>query len=184
MQWANTERGYGWIAIGLHWLSVIAIVIMLVTGFRADVAGDAGDRAARSMLMGWHISVGAVAVLLLGARIASSWLQPRPAPIEQPRALQMLASLTHNLLLIAILVQIVSGPLAIWSGGRAINVFDVFAIPSPFAARNEGVHEAAELMHSIGRWAIIGLGALHIVAVIKHAIDRTGVLKRMLSPAA
>jgi cytochrome b561 len=119
---------------------------------------------------------------LLAARVASSWLQVRPAPIEQPRPFKLLASVTHQVLLLAILVQIISGPLAIWSGGRAINVFDAFAIPSPFAERNEGVHEFAELLHAIGRWTIIVAGSLHVLAVVKHALDKKGVLKRMLSP--
>jgi len=96
----------------------------------------------------------------------------------------LLATATHQLLLLAILIQIVSGPLAIWSGGRAINVFDVVSIPSPFAERNQGVHEFAELLHAIGRWSLIVLGSLHVLAVLKHTfIDKDGVLRRMLTPA-
>ena len=56
MQWTNTKNGYGWLSIGLHWFAAIAVVVMLVTGFQADFAGGAGDRATRSALMGLHIS--------------------------------------------------------------------------------------------------------------------------------
>lgn len=182
MQVTNTERGYGWVAIALHWIAVVAIVIMFITGFRADMASEAGDREARAMLMGWHISVGASVALILLARVASSYLQPRPTPIAQPKLFQTLATLTHQLLLLAIVIQVISGPLAIWSGGRAINVFDALAIPSPFAERNEGVHEFAELLHAIGRWAIIVLGALHIAGAIKHTIENRAYLGRILSP--
>ncbi len=184
MQWINDKRSYGWLSIALHWLTALAIVLMLVTGFRADWAGDAGDREARSMLMGWHISLGASFALILLARVFASYVQPRPTPPEQAPALKSLSSATHQLLLIAILIQVVSGPLAVWSGGRAINVFDLFSIPSPFAERNEGVHEIAELLHAIGRWAIVVLLSLHIVGALKHAlIDRDGVMRRMLAPA-
>jgi cytochrome b561 len=63
-------------------------------------------------------------------------------------------------------------------------VFDVFSIPSPFAARNQGVHEFAELMHAIGRWAHCRAISLHVLGALKHAfIDRDGVLRRMLAPA-
>ena len=62
------------------------------------------------------------------------------------------------------------------------------AIPSPFTERIESVHEIAELMHAIGRWMLIVLISLHVLAVLKHAfVDRDGVMRRMLadeSPSA
>lgn len=184
MQWINSKAGYGWVSIALHWLAAIAVVLMLVTGFRADFAGDAGDRATRSMLMGWHISLGASFALVLLARVFASYAQPRPTPPEQAPVLKFLSSATHQILLIAILTQVLSGVLAVWSGGRAINVFDVISIPSPFAERNQGAHEIAEVIHAIGRWTIIGALALHVLGALKHAmIDRDGVLRRMLAPA-
>ena len=180
--WINSERGYGWLTIILHWTAVLVLITMLVIGFRAEALGEAGDRDGRAAAMFWHISLGATFALILLARVFSSWLQKKPTPIEQPRPLQWLASATHQLLLIAILIQLISGPLAIWSGGRAINVFDVVSLPSPFTERNEGVHELAEVLHAIGRWAIIILGTLHIAAVIKHSIDKKPVIQRMLAP--
>jgi cytochrome b561 len=86
-------------------------------------------------------------------------------------------------LLLGILIQIISGPLAVWSGGRAINVFDVFSIPSPFAERNQGIHEIAELMHAVGRWALIVFIGLHVLGALKHIfIDRDGIMRRMIAP--
>lgn len=182
MQWINSKQSYGWLAIALHWIAAITIILMLVIGFRAESLGEAGDRAGRSAAMFWHISIGATLALVLLARVFSSWLQPKPAPLEQPRGLQWLAIGTHQLLLIAILIQVISGPLAVWSGGRAINIFDIVALPSPFAERNQGAHELAEVMHAVGRWMIIIFGSLHIVAVVKHAFDKKPVLQRMLAP--
>lgn len=183
MQWMNTKDGYGWLAIALHWLVATGIVVMLVIGFRAEALGEAGDRTGRAAMMGLHIGLGATLWLVLLARVFSSWLQTKPTPAEQAPPFKFLASATHQLLLVAILIQIISGPLAVWSGGRPINVFDIVAIPSPFPERNEGVHELAELLHAIGRWAIIVLASLHVLAVVKHTfVDKDGVLARMLSP--
>lgn len=183
MQWTNTKSGYGWLSIGLHWLAAIAVVVMLVTGFQADFAGEAGDRAARAALMGLHISFGASVALILLARVFASYAQARPTPPEQAPALKFLSSATHQILLLAILIQVISGPLAVWSGGRAINVFDIFSIASPFAERNDAIHEFAEVLHAIGRWALIGAITLHVLGALKHAlVDRDGVLKRMLAP--
>ncbi len=184
MQWTNTKDGYGWLSIGLHWLAAIAVFAMLATGFTADFAGDAGDRAGRAAAMGWHISIGASVALILLARVFAGYAQPRPTPPEQAPILKFLASATHQVLLIAILVQVISGPLAVWSGGRAINVFDLFSIPSPFAERNQGVHEAAELVHAIGRWTLVAAISLHILGALKHVMmDEDGTF-RMLRPPA
>lgn len=183
MQLTNTRNSYGWLAIALHWIVVIAIAVMLTTGFRAEFAGDAGDREARRALMDLHISIGATFALVLLARVLSSYLQPRPAPVEQKQPFKFLTSSTHQLLLLGILIQVISGPLAVWSGGRPINVFDMFAVPSPFAERNQGIHEIAEFMHAVGRWMLIALISLHVLAVLKHVfVDRDGVLRRMLAP--
>jgi cytochrome b561 len=183
MQWINDARTYGWLSIALHWLAAIAVFAMFYLGFSAEMAGEAGDREGRAAFMGLHISFGAAFALLLLARVAASYLQPRPAPVEQTPTLQLIARATHQLLLLAILIQIVSGPLAVWSGGRAIHVFDLFAIPSPFAERNEGVHEIAGFFHAIGRWMLIVLIGVHVLGALKHAlINRDGVMRRMLAP--
>lgn len=183
MQWINDTRGYGWLSIILHWLAAIAIIAMFVTGFRADMAGDAGDRELRAAMMGAHISLGASVALLLLARVFASYAQPRPAAPDQAPPFKLLAIGAHQLLLLAILIQVISGPLAVWSGGRAINVFDLFSIPTPFAERNEGVHELAEIMHAIGRWALFVLISVHVLGALKHAlIDRDGIMRRMLAP--
>lgn len=184
MQWTNTERGYGWLSIALHWLAAIAILAMFWSGFAADNAAEIGDREARRALMGFHIAFGASVALILFARVALHFAQRQPTPLPQPPALNVISNATHKLLLLAILIQFISGPLAVWSGGRDINVFDLFAIPTPFAAENEAVHESAEVAHAIGRWMLFGLIALHVLGALKHAlIDRDGVMRRMLAPA-
>jgi cytochrome b561 len=183
MQWTNSKDGYGWLSIALHWTAAIAIILMLVTGFRADMAADAGDRATRAAVMAWHIGLGASLFLILLLRVVSSYLQPRPAAPEQAPPLKFLSTATHQILLLGILIQIISGPLAIWSGGRAINVFDVISIPSPFAERNQGIHEIAELLHAIGRWALVLFIGLHVLGALKHIfVDRDGIMRRMLAP--
>lgn len=182
MQWTNTKDGYGWLSIALHWLAAIAVALMLTTGFQADFAGDAGDRAARATAMWWHISFGATFFIILLARVISHYTQPQPTPPKQAPILMFLASATHHVLLAAILIQIISGPLAIWSGGRAINVFDVLSIPSPFATRNEGVHEIAETLHAVGRWALVAFIGLHILGALKHVFMDDSGRFRMATP--
>lgn len=176
-------NGYGWLAIALHWIAAFGVLAMLWIGLNADWAGDAGDRARRSELMGLHISLGATLAVFLIARVIGHYALPQPAPAAQARPLQILAKAAHHLLLLAIVILIISGPLAVWSRGAGINVWDAFTLPSPFAERNDAVHGAAEQAHAIGRFMLYVLIPLHVLGALKHLmIDRDGVFMRMLRP--
>jgi cytochrome b561 len=184
MQWTNTKNGYGLITITLHWIAVVGIITMLLIGWRAEALQEAGDRAGRGAAMGWHVAIGSVLVLILLVRVVQHYVQKQPDDPPQPKALNVIANLNHNLLLLAILILIVSGPLTVWSAARPINFAGVLPIPSPFAERNTPVHEFAEQAHAVGRYMLYVLIPLHLLGVVKHVvIDKDGVLQRMLAPA-
>lgn len=176
----NTSRGYGWLSIGLHWIVAAGVIVMFAIGLRAGALGEAGDRAGRSEAMGWHIAIGSVLVLLILPRLIAHYTQRQPEPLAQHKALNALASITHHLLLVALLIMIVSGPLAVWSGGRPLNFAGVLPIPSPFAERNQAVHELAEQLHLVGRVALFFLIPIHVIGALKHIF--TARTFRMLKP--
>jgi cytochrome b561 len=183
MQLWNTKESYGWVAIALHWLIALGVVMIAFIGLRADQVGET-DRALRGELMGYHVAWGATLLVLVILRIISHYAQPQPVKPPQAGWLNMLATVTQNLLIIAVLVQFLSGPLAVWSAGRPINVWDVFKIPTPFAERNESVHAFAGVLHFIGRWTIFVVLPLHILGALKHlVIDRDGTFRRILWPS-
>lgn len=183
MTFTNTSSRYGWLTIVLHWIVAFGLIAMFVTGLQAGSAGEAGDRAARGALMGLHVSLGASLFAIFALRIVAYYAQLRPEKPPQARWLNTLSVAVHHLLLLGILIQIVSGPLAVWSGGRAINVFDLVQLPSPFAERNGAVHEGAEIGHLVGRAMIFFALVLHVLGAFKHLIlDRDGVFSRMLRP--
>ena len=184
MSLTNTRETYGWLTIGLHWIAAFGVIAMFATGVQAYMAGEAGDRAARGAAMGLHIALGATLFAFFAARIALHFAQPQPDKPAQAGWLNAFAAWTQRLLLLALLIQIVSGPLAVWSGGRAINIFDLISLPSPFSQRNESVHEAAEIAHAIGRLLILVLLPLHVLGALKHLVlNRDGVFTRMLWPS-
>ncbi|MBY0563984.1 MAG: cytochrome b/b6 domain-containing protein [Hyphomonadaceae bacterium] len=134
--------------------------------------------------MGLHIALGGTLFAFFAARIALYFAQVQPEKPAQAGWLNALAGWTQRLLLLALLIQIVSGPLAVWSGGRAINIFDVVSLPSPFAERHDGVHEAAEVAHAVGRLLILVLLPLHVLGALKHLmLNRDGVFTRILWPS-
>lgn len=188
MQAGNTSESYGWVAVALHWIVAIGVLMMFFIGIQAGIAGiagEAGDRELRGTLMGYHIAWGATLILFVIARVLWRYTQPQPVKPPQAGWLNLLATITQHLLILAIVVQFISGPLAVWSGGRDINVWGLFAIPTPFAERKEGVHEFAEVLHLIGRVTIFFVLPLHILGALKHVIiDRDGAFMRMITPGA
>ena len=120
-------------------------------------------------------------IAFLAARLFWSASQPSPRPIEQNRVLRIAARAVQGLFLLMIAVLIVTGPLAVWSTGQPLQVFDVLAIPSPFAARVDWLHEACEEVHGAATklfWPLIGL---HVAGAVKHLVyDRDRTLQRML----
>lgn len=183
MTWTNTKDSYGWLAIALHWIAAFGVIAMFASGLAADAAHEQGDRATFVARMGLHISIGATLFAFFAARIILHYTQPTPVKPVQANWLNVLATAVHHLLLLGILIQIVSGPLAVWSGGRAINIFGIVALPSPFGARVESVHEFAETLHLVGRATIFITLPIHVLGALKHLVfDRDGVFSRIIRP--
>jgi len=160
----NTRAAYGWAAIFLHWISAVGVIALYLLGERMEEAADRAEKIAAQQL---HVSVGMLLLSFLIARLLWSASQPSPTPLERNRWLRILARSVQGVFLLMIVVLIVTGPLAIWSTGRPLQVFELFAIPSPFPARIDWLHEACEEVH--------GGGAL------KHLVyDRDRTLQRIL----
>ncbi len=178
MSLTNTRAAYGWIAIALHWISAVGVTALYFLGERME---DAADRAEKIAARDLHVSVAMLLIAFLAARLFWTASQPSPRPIEQNRVLRIAAHAVQGLFLLMIAVLIVTGPLAVWSTGQPLQVFDLFAIPSPFAARVDWLHEACEEVHGAATklfWPLIGL---HVAGAVKHLVyDRDRTLQRML----
>lgn len=178
MSLTNTRAAYGWIAIALHWISAVGVTTLYVLGERME---DAADRAEKIAARDLHVSVAMLLIAFLAARLFWTASQPSPRPIEQNRVLRIAAHAVQGLFLLMIAALIVTGPLAIWSTGQPLQVFDLFAIPSPFAARVDWLHEACEQVHGAATKLFWPLIALHVAGAVKHTVyDRDRTLQRML----
>jgi cytochrome b561 len=177
MSLTNTRQGYGWIAIALHWISAAGVILLYFLGEALEEAPKAEKAAAFAQ----HVSVGMLLITFLAARLIWTATQPAPEKLEQDRRLQILSSAVQGLFLLMILIQIVTGPLVVWSNARPIAVFDLVQIASPFAVKVHWLHEAAETAHKIAPNAFWPLLGLHILGALNHVvINRDATLKRML----
>lgn len=174
----DSATGYSALSIFLHWSAALIVIALFVLGEMAEGA----PQEQRRELLGLHISIAMAAYLLLMARIIWRLCVPRPQNPQQAPLLMTLAHWVPLILLLAMTINLISGPIMVWTKGFAISVFGWFEIPSPFGEM-ETLHEAMETAHKLGAKALLLAFALHIAGVLKHAlINKDGTLLRMLKP--
>lgn len=179
MRWFDGKADFGWISIGLHWLGAAAVLSLLFIGNSIQVT----DGPARDDMLRLHTTLGLAAYLLLWARVAWRVAKGHPGPSpRQKRVYHVMGMWLHHLLVAAIVVMLLTGPLMAWAGDLPLRLGDL-AIPSPFGTAPE--------LFTVLRWGhiaaatVLGWGTLlHVSAVIKHvAMDRDGSLDRILLPS-
>jgi cytochrome b561 len=180
MSLKDTATGYGWISIALHWITAFVIVYMLYLGSSiGSLEGEGRDAA-----LARHTSLAITSYLVLLGRIVWRFYYGHPGPTSEQRGWAFtLGKCCHIVMLIALSLMLVSGPLMHWSYGNAIAVYDWFVIPSPlatsfaFAAFLHTVHAYSALVVFIGF-------LLHIGGVYKHtAFNQDGTLAKILFPS-
>jgi cytochrome b561 len=175
----DSASAYGWISIGLHWVTAVLIVYLLYLG--SSIGGLEGE--ARALAVKRHVSVAFASYALLVGRIVWRIYRGHPGPTAEQRGWAFtLGKYTHYAMLLALILLVVTGPLMQFSYGRDIEVFDWFVIPSPLAPAFglasvlHGVHESSALFMF---FAVL----LHIGGVYKHtAFNQDGTLAKMIIP--
>jgi len=172
----DTANGYGWVSIALHWLTAATVIAMLTVGLMSEGA----SRDDRLRLVHLHTSIGVTMYALLWGRIVWRFKVGHPGPLpRQGRFFFAIGKYFHFLMLIAIAVMLISGPLMAWSAGDAIDVFGL-AIPSPVENLGQ-VHDWLHRVHGYVASFILAGIILHLLAVFKHTvIDRDGTFDKIM----
>jgi cytochrome b561 len=174
MGWRSTANRYGTVAVFIHWTTAIAVVILLVSGFRAAGMSSVADKTA---LLRMHVAVGISVLLLTGLRLAWWWLVDRkPAdPEGSPRWQALAASVVHKLFYLLILVMAASGLGMLVLSGAGNILFAGASGPLPVFT-----HFAPRIPHGIGARVLIALIVVHLCAALYHQLVRQdGLLARM-----
>jgi cytochrome b561 len=173
---ADRDGGYGWISIALHWLAAAAILALLFTGDSIASTG-LGTRHI-------HTTIAALAWLVLASRIVWRLVQGHPPrPPGHGKLTFFTGALVHYVLLGAITLMLVSGPVAGWASGQGIDVFSLHlsgAVPA-----QPLLHTYAQNVHVFGATTLAIGTSLHVAGVLKHMfIDRDKTLDRIMAPPA
>lgn len=178
MSLRDTQQGYSWLSIALHWITAIAVITLYLL---AELSEDM-PKAERREMMTLHVSIAMSLYIILWARIFWRLGNTRPALPRQNILLDQLARWVPMVLLAGIAIMLVSGPFLIWSNGSPIEIFNTISLPSPME-KNHDLHELGEEIHKFGGKVILVGVLLHVLGAIKHlAINRDDVMKKMLKP--
>lgn len=180
MSLKDTATGYGWISIALHWLTAIVIVVLLYFG--SSINALEGEQ--RRELLNLHTSIAVSCYLFLWARVIWRFWFGHPGPLDEQRGVFfVLGKWVHYVVLVAVGVMLVSGPLMVWSMGNSIVVFDWFVIPSPMEPIM-GLNRLMHWVHFSGATIVFVGILLHLGGVYKHAaFNRDGTFSKMLIAA-
>ncbi|MCG7568990.1 cytochrome b [Pseudoalteromonas sp. CNC9-20] len=175
----NTQYGYGWIAIFLHWLVAIAVFGLFGLGlYMVDLSYyDSWYKGSLDL----HKSIGITLALVFALRLVWRITQVTPHAADPTLVWQnRLAHIAHGLLYVLLAVLLMTGYLISTADGRGIEVFSLFTVPSmgEFIDNQEDI---AGLIHEYVAWSLIIFAALHALAALKHHfINRDRTLTRML----
>ncbi len=172
--------GYSPMAKWFHWITVALILIALPTGF---VIGHIKD-ASKMGFYAIHESAGLTLLIVASLRL---WYRIRhPVPVEAglPAPMRLAATAVHHALYGALILQPLLGFFATNAFGfpmqGATAYLGLIDLPKFMPAWEWGAKVLLWLHQTLG-WAIVGLLAAHVGAVIFHqAIRKDGTLIRMV----
>ena len=168
--------GYGWVSIVLHWATVAVLLPLWFVGYATSHPGSQSVLK----LIHTHTTIAVSAYALLWLRVLWRLKQGHPAPLPRQRGWWFqLGKSVHYLLVIAIAIMLISGPLMAWTRGDAIQVFSA-AIPSPLPRLPQLSSWLLAVHRTTSRIIMYAL-LVHVCAVLGHvAFKHDGTLGRML----
>ncbi|MDO8729020.1 MAG: cytochrome b [bacterium] len=169
------KASYAPLAIYLHWLLAILIVGMIPLGWYMLSIEDSLGSDWYFML---HKSIGIVVSILVLLRLLwRSRHKPDRLPSNFPYWQVMASKITHWLLYAAMITMPFVG-----IAGAMLSKDDIsfFGVPLPrITSPNHDLGEIFFSLHSIIAWVLVALISLHVVAALKHLINKDGVFERM-----
>ena len=154
---------------------VVEQVVQRVETPRRDRdAGSAVTTTAHTTVMGLHVALGffvlPVVLWRVGFRVARGFPEKPEAGMLERRV----GGLTHRLLLIAITVLVLTGPLYLFTEGEGMDVFGWFEFYIPLTGL-AAIHEPMEEIHVItGTWILPILLGVHVLGAVHHYLLRRG----------
>ncbi|MBU1192103.1 MAG: cytochrome b [Gammaproteobacteria bacterium] len=175
----NSSTDFGAIAITLHWVVVLTVIGLFISGLwmtGLDYYDDWYHRAPEL-----HKGIGVLLFILLLAKLVWRWLDPLPKSDTTHKVWeQWAARAAHLLLYVLMFAVMIAGYLIPTADGQPLQVFGLFSVPATLSGIDNQEDIAGEI-HELLAFGLVGLAIVHALAALKHHfIDRDRTLKRML----
>jgi cytochrome b561 len=173
-----SQDKYNRVAVVLHWVMALALIAQFAFGlWMEEIPKD--PPGVRAYWFNLHKSFGLVLGFLVLYRLG--WRITHSVPPQLPHMPDWqakVAKLTHGLMYLAMLAIPISGFLGSSFSQYPVKFFG-FPLPRLWDADPEMKEQLSEL-HEGSAWILVGLLALHVLAVAWHVlVKRDGLLKRM-----
>ena len=171
-----SERSYGTVARTLHWLVFALVAVQITIGWTMP---HIRPGVPQEGLVAWHLSVGALLMLVVLLRLVWRLLRPTPpAPTAQWE--RLLAGLTHVSLYLLLIIIPVLGWAAAGYFGYTVRLFGLIPLPALADRSMRWAHEAGDI-HDLLTNVLLGVVGLHVLAALWHYfVRRDRVVQRML----
>jgi cytochrome b561 len=177
MTTSDERTPYGSIQKTLHWVAALCVLLAWTIG----TIGDDIPRAAEVMALSIHMSLGLTVFVILTLRLVWRFADPPDVRVTRfsPWS-DYLASISHWLLYSLMATVPVTGILLQFARGKALSIFGLLHIASPWPADRVLVHSIKDV-HELLANSLVILAALHVVAALfHHFVLRDQTLVRML----
>ena len=174
----NTTTRWGAIHQGLHWVTLVLLLLLAWIGLRMGALPNGPDKIATYAL---HKSIGLCVLAIVLLRIGWRLFAGSPTPLtDSPHWQHRIAQLTHIALYVLLLAMPLSGWLLNSAAGFPLQWFGLFNLPA-LTGHNDALHALAVQTHETLFWTLVALVLLHAAAAFYHHLfmgDAT--LARML----
>ncbi|MBC6441850.1 MAG: cytochrome b/b6 domain-containing protein [Rhodobacteraceae bacterium] len=183
----NTDRHYGTVAKGFHWLTALLILCALVLGtYGTNIPKQTeADITHAVLVFSIHKTVGIAAFFVAVLRILWAVANPRPGLMHPERRLEnIVAQIVHWMLYGSLVLVPMSG----WIHHAATEGFAPILWPLgqglPLVPKSVAAAEFFGAWHFVFTKVLFLALALHIAGALKHhLIDKDATLRRMLAVA-
>ncbi|MGH8050005.1 MAG: cytochrome b [Arenimonas sp.] len=174
----NSSQTWGSLNIGLHWLTVILILSLMVVGLiMTELPNGPQKIQIYAMHKSFGLTVLALTVIRLLWRLFS--ITPEEVP-DTPKWQSWAAKFTHGVLYILLFAMPISGWLYNSAAGFPLKYFGLFKLPK-LSGYDPQLKEMAGDAHETFFYILALLMLMHAGAALKHHyLDKDNTLTRML----
>lgn len=160
---------YSWISTVNHWITALLVTVMLVLGFGMAAAPGEAEEA---WLMTMHQSIGFLTLLFVLWRAGYRLYEGFPPTLGESEWQRRAAYWAHRIILTLLVLQVLTGPLYLFTEAEGVNVFGWFTFYLPLGALGF-LHEPAEVLHVyMGLYVLPALLVLHFIGAVRHFMAR------------